>query len=63
MHLHKQLLESIGGTREIATALGVSDDKVSKWKKTGIAMKYAEPLITFARKKGVEPKLCDFFNV
>ena len=63
MHKHNELLTRLGKTREIAQAIGVVDPHVSKWRRVGIPGKHVPAIVKLARLKGIEPKLCDFFDV
>jgi hypothetical protein len=63
MHLHAQLLNRIGRTRDIALAIGIKDPHISKWKRGGIPAKYVPAIVAYARLRGIEPVLSDFYNV
>ena len=63
MHHHNKLLTRIGKTREIATALGIADPYVSKWRQTGIGKRWIPKVIQLARSKKIKVTLEDLFDV
>lgn len=48
-------IERLGGTLEVATLLGMSEQRVSNWKRRGLPPEAYDALKPKLRRKGVDP--------